>query len=111
MADNEKVTEKVSQEAVTAEVKQTDIIEVPKKDVSKKKKKSQKPNVFSRIGKWFKELVVEAKKVVWPTQKTVWKNTLVVIILVIIVSAFVAIVDFVFGGIRDLLATLLNSLF
>ena len=111
MADNEKVTEQVAQETVTAEVKQTDVVPAPKKEAAKKKKKANKPSVFSKIGKWFKELVIEAKKVVWPTGKSVAKNTVVVIILVIIVSAYVALVDFVFGGIRGLLTTLLNTLF
>ena len=111
MADNEKLTEQTAQENVTVEVKQTDLVVSPKKEIAKKKKKAKNPGFFSKAGKWLKELVIEAKKVVWPTGKSVAKNTVVVIILVIIVSAFVAIVDFVFGGIRDLLATLLSSLF
>ena len=77
----------------------------------RKKKKTKKPGFFTKAAKWIRELIIEAKKVVWPTGRSVAKNTLVVIILVIIVSAFVALIDFVFGGIRDLLATLLGNLF
>jgi preprotein translocase subunit SecE len=43
-----------------------------KKDIQKEKKdkKSEKkqPN---KVAKWFKELKIEFKKVVWPTKKTV----------------------------------------
>lgn len=113
MADNEKKTEQTVETGIASsesvEVKKTDIAKTEKKETSKKKK-AKKPGFFSRVGKWFKELFVEAKKVVWPSGRSVAKNTLVVITIVIIVSAFVALVDFVFGGIRDLLATLLNTL-
>lgn len=80
--------------------------EVEAKKTEKVQKKDKKPGLFARIGKWFHELKVEAKKVVWPTGKTVWKNTVVVIIVLIILCAVVTILDVVFGGIRDLIAQL-----
>ena len=73
----------------------------------KKSEKKAKPGVFARIGKWFHELKVEAKKVVWPSGKSVWKNTLVVIVVLVILCAVVTVLDLVFGGLRDLLAQLL----
>lgn len=81
--------------------------EVAVKKTDKPQKKAKKPNVFAHIGKWFHELKVEAKKVVWPSGKSVWKNTLVVIVVLVILCAVVTVLDLVFGGLRDLLAQLL----
>lgn len=72
----------------------------------KVQKKDKKPGVFARIGKWFHELKVEAKKVVWPSKQTVIKNTVVVIVALIVLCALVTVLDVVFGGVRDLIARL-----
>ena len=72
----------------------------------KVQKKDKKPGVFARIGKWFHELKVEAKKVVWPNKQTVIKNTVVVIVALIVPCALVTVLDVVFGGVRDLIARL-----
>lgn len=80
--------------------------EVAAKKTDKPQKKNKKPNIFARIGKWFHELKVEAKKVVWPSGKSVLKNTVVVLIVLVILCAVVTVLDLVFGGLRDLLAQL-----
>ena len=77
----------------------------PKKS-EKVHKENKKPGVFARIGKWFHELKVEAKKVVWPNKQTVIKNTVVVIVALIVLCALVTVLDVVFGGVRDLIARL-----
>ncbi len=74
----------------------------------KVQKKEQKPGFFKRVIKWVHELKVEAKKVVWPNRQTVTKNTVIVIIALIILCAVVTVLDVVFGGIRDLLAQLVG---
>ena len=71
-------------------------------------KKEQKPGFLKRVAKWFHELKVEAKKVVWPNKKTVIKNTVVVIVALIVLCALVTVLDVVFGGVRDLLASLVG---
>ena len=50
------------------------------KDTSEKKseKKDQ-----GKLAKWFKDLKIEFKKVVWPTKKTVVNNTSVVISVIV----------------------------
>lgn len=78
----------------------------PKKNDKPVAKKKKKANVFVRIKKWFHELVVEAKKVVWPTKKQVVNNTLVVIGCVIAVCIVVTVLDIAFGAIRDFIARL-----
>ncbi|MCM1529396.1 MAG: preprotein translocase subunit SecE [Alistipes sp.] len=59
-----------------------------KKD--KKDKSQKKPN---RFVKWFKDLKIEFKKVVWPTKKTVINNTTVVLIVVALSSVIVGLLD------------------
>jgi preprotein translocase subunit SecE len=83
-------------------------VEERKNDKAKKPAK-KKRNIFARIGRWFKDLVGEAKKVVWPTGKQVVNNTVVVIIVVIIVAAIVYVLDVTFGGIRDFIAKLVQG--
>ncbi len=39
------------------------------------KKDESKPGFFKRIGKWFREMKSELKKVVWPTGKQLVKNS------------------------------------
>ncbi|MCI5616273.1 MAG: preprotein translocase subunit SecE [Clostridia bacterium] len=80
--------------------------ELTAKKSEKVQKKDKKPGLFARMGKWFRELRIEAKKVVWPTGKSVWKNTLVVIAVLLVLCVMVTILDVVFGGIRDLIAQL-----
>ena len=61
------------------------------KNTTSKKEKSEKKQ-GNKIVKWFKDLRIEFKKVVWPTKKTVINNTSVVLGVIIasavIVGAF-----------------------
>ena len=41
------------------------------------KKEETKPGFFKRIGKWFREMKSELKKVIWPTGKQLVNNTLI----------------------------------
>ena len=41
----------------------------PAKAVTAVKKDDTKPGFFKRIGKWFREMKSELKKVVWPTRR------------------------------------------
>ena len=75
------------------------------------KKKQKQGNIFSRAGKriakWFRELVSEVKKVVWPNCKQVVNNTWVVILCILLVGVFVWVLDIAFATIRDLLVGIL----
>ena len=79
MAENEKV-----EQAVQA-----------KKD--KKSDKNAKPGFFARMGKWFRDMKSELKKVQWPTRKQTINNTLIVIACVIVVGICIALFDYVAG--------------
>lgn len=66
--------------------------------------KVKKPGLFSRIGKWFRELKSECRKIVWPTRAQTINNTAVVIACVVIVGIFIWILDAVFNlGVKQLL--------
>ena len=55
--------------------------------------------------KFFSDIKGELKKVVWPKPKTVFKNTGIVLICIIISSIFVDSLDF---GLTQLLSTIMN---
>ena len=86
MSENEKL-EQAADQAADKPAK-TD----KKKDVKADKKK---PGVFARIGKWFKDMRSELKKVQWPTRKQTVNNTLIVIACVVVVGIFIWLFDLV----------------
>ena len=69
-----------------AEEKKTNA--APAKAVTAVKKDDAKPGFFKRVAKWFREMKSELKKVVWPTGKQLFNNTLISVI-VMVASAIV----------------------
>ncbi|MEG0804529.1 MAG: preprotein translocase subunit SecE [Pygmaiobacter sp.] len=65
--------------------------------VKKEKKPSKILGFFKGIGKYFRDVVTEMKKVVWPTKKQVLNNTGVVIVVVIAAGVFLFGLDSLFG--------------
>lgn len=57
------------------------------KDTTSEKKQ---PN---KVAKWFKDLRIEFKKVVWPTKETVINNTAVVLAVVVGSAILVGLLD------------------
>lgn len=70
----------------------------------KKEEKNKKPNVFVRIGRWFKRtfsgMFSELKKVTWPTFPTVVKQTGVVLAVVLFFMVIVTVMNL---GLSELL--------
>ena len=52
------------------------------------KKEDTKLGFFKRVAKWFREMKSELKKVVWPTGKQLFNNTLISVV-VMVASAIV----------------------
>lgn len=75
MAENEKVT--------TEKVEKT--------------KKAGKPSLFSRIAAWFRSCKSEIKKIVWATPKSTLNNFVLVAVVVVVLSALIGVVDYVFS--------------
>lgn len=63
------------------------------KKIKKNKKKSDKPNIFKRIGKFFKEMFSELKKVSWPGAKKVFSQLGTVLLVVLIFLVVVVGID------------------
>ena len=53
----------------------------------------QSENVFNKAAEFIREVKVELKKVVWPTRKQTTGTTVVVILFVFIVAAFLGLFD------------------
>lgn len=49
-----------------------------------------------KIGKFFRDCKGEIKKIVWPTSKTVFRNTLVVLVTIAVLGLFVFALDTAF---------------
>ena len=60
----------------------------PAKAVTAVKKDDSKPGFFKRVGKWFREMKSELKKVIWPSRQALTKNT-AISVGVILASAVV----------------------
>ena len=56
--------------------------------------KAKKPNIFKRLGKFFKDTAGEMKKVVWTPKAEVSKNSKLVVITVVAVALIIAVIDF-----------------
>ena len=76
-------------------------VQAAKKD--KKSDKNAKPGFFARVGKWFRDMKSELKKVQWPTKKQTINNTVIVIVCVVVVGVAIALFDFVAGEVIGLL--------
>lgn len=75
-------------------------------------KDTSKGNVFKKlgikirnsvVGKFFRDLIAETKKVVWPSKKQVVNNTLVVLAVCLISGVALFVVDSIFGLLLQLL--------
>lgn len=65
-------------------------LDISEKKESKKKEQSKKKG---GISKWFKDLKLELKKVVWPDKKTVVNNSIVVFAAMLGFAAFTFLLD------------------
>ena len=67
---------------------------------TKKKKaksdKAKKPSFFSKVGRYFRDLKSEFKKIVWPSKKQIINNTVVVLICMAITGVAIWILDWAF---------------
>ena len=73
----------------------------PQKPVKEKKK--------GRLKEAWRGFKSETKKIVWPSWKQVLKNTLIVLVVVIICAVIIGALDYAFSGGIQALAELFNS--
>jgi preprotein translocase subunit SecE len=63
----------------------------------KAKKEVRRTGIFGRIGGFFREVIAELRKVIWPTRQELLTYTTVVIAFVTVMTAIVAVLDYAFG--------------
>ena len=75
------------------------VSKAPAKAVTAVKKDDAKPGFFKRVGKWFREMKSELKKVVWPNAKSLRNNVLVSIGMMLVSAVAI----WAFDGVASLL--------
>ena len=82
-----------------------------KKDPKAKAKadKAKKPGFFQRLGRFFRELKSELKKVAWPSRSDTIHKTGIVVACVIVVGIIVWIFDGIAGALIDALLSLFGQ--
>ena len=83
------MSEKMAEEKNTAAVA---------KNATAVKKEEKKLGLFKRIGKWFREMRSELKKVIWPTGKQLTTNTCVALVVMAVSAVFLWAFDWVASG-------------
>jgi len=64
----------------------------------------------NRITRYFKEVRAEIRKVTWPTRQEVLRFTAIVVVVLILMSAFMAIIDFAFSRLMQAIISLGSGL-
>jgi len=77
-----------------------------KSEKTKSAPKADKPNVFARLGQYFRDVRSEMKRVVWPGRPEVLNSSLVVIVTLLFFVAFSFVIDSVVVQLLDLLVKL-----
>lgn len=111
MSENENLEQAAGQVPETAKAPEKPA-KVDKADKAKKDGKADKkakPSFFARVGKWFKEMKAELKKVQWPTAKQTVNNTVIVIVCCIVVGVCIGLFDWLAQSIISALLTLFKG--
>jgi preprotein translocase subunit SecE len=64
---------------------------------AKPKKEVRRTGLFGRIGGFFREVVSELRKVIWPTRKELLTYTTIVIVFVVVMTTIVGLLDLGLG--------------
>ena len=114
MAKSRKKKKKKKKSAAPAQAvaRQPQAAAVAESKPAKKHKAVDKPSVkerttgtFDKIGQFLREVRIELSKVTWPTRKDTIASTSVVLVIVILIGAFLGIVDL---GLSRLMRILLS---
>ena len=74
--------------------KENKVVEAADKPAKPEKKEKKK----GRVKEAWKGFKSEYKKIVWPSWKQVFKNTLVVLVVVVICAVMIGLLDYAFSG-------------
>lgn len=65
----------------------------------------KKISILGKVSRFFRECKSEVKKIVWPTPDVVFRNTGVVLVMIIIIGIFIFALD---TGLLNLLGTVMT---
>ena len=99
--------EKMNQDGTAEKAKETKPAKAEK--AKAKSDKDKQPGFFKRVGRFFRELKAELKKVAWPTRADTLKKTGIVIVCVIVVGIIVWIFDGIASSVIDALLSLFGQ--
>ena len=68
------------------------------KKVAETEKKPRKEKKKGRLGESWRGFKSEVKKIVWPSGKQVLKNTLVVLVILVVCAVVIGLLDYAFAG-------------
>ena len=106
MSEQEQMNQDVSaEETKTPAAKESK----PAKAKKEKSNKDKKPGFGKRMGRFFRELKAELKKVAWPSKADTMKKTGIVIVCVIVVGIIVWIFDGIASAVIDALLSLFGQ--
>lgn len=106
MSEQEKMNQDVSaEETKTPAAKESK----PAKAKKEKSNKDKKSGFSKRMGRFFRELKAELKKVAWPSKADTMKKTGIVIVCVIVVGIIVWIFDGIASAVIDALLSLFGQ--
>jgi len=64
----------------------------------------------NRITRYFKEVRAEIRKVTWPSRQEVLRLSTIVVIVMVVMSAFMAIIDYAFSRLMQAIISLGSGL-
>ena len=70
----------------------------PSKAVTAVKKEDTELSFFQKVGKWFREMKSELRKVIWPTPKALRNNTLISIGMMLVSAVVIWVFDLIATG-------------
>jgi len=71
--------------------------EAAKAEKARQKEAGEYKGIFKRMALFFRQVVAELRKVIWPTRKELISYTWVVLVFVVIMGVYVGLLDFGFG--------------
>ena len=58
---------------------------------------AKKPGIGARLGLFYRQVIAELRKVVWPTQQQLITYFIVVLVFVLVIMTIVSLLDLAFG--------------
>lgn len=99
------VNEEASSDAAAAETPAQAAAEPAQTDRERREQKQaseeERENAWTRLTTFFKEVVIEARKINWPAREEATRSTMVVVVAIVFLAAFMGLWSFVFSRVAE----------